>query len=177
MDNSNAQWQYTGSETNNDTVNTTTSAESIKWSASEYISHEKTNGWLVMLLLGSVFVSGLFFLMYRDVLTSLAVLTVGISIGFFGVRQPQPKNYELSSGGLRAGTIFHSFSEFKSFSVVEEGAVNSIWLKRLARFKPPVVIYFAPEDEEKILDLLSNFLPHEQRELDAIDRFSKKIRF
>jgi hypothetical protein len=38
-------------------------------------------------------------------------------------------------------------------------------------------MYFSPEEEKKIIDVVANFLPHEQRELDAVDRFSKKIRF
>jgi hypothetical protein len=177
MDNNEAQWQYTGTEKPSADMPQEKKKSSISWSASEYIAHEKNQGWFLLLIGGAVLVSGIFYLLYRDILTSLAVLTAASCAAFFAHRQPQPKNYELSSVGLQAGDLLHKFSEFKSFSVVEEGALDSIWLKRLARFKPPVVIYFAPEDENKIIEMLSNFLPHEQRQLDAIDRFSKRIRF
>jgi hypothetical protein len=85
--------------------------------------------------------------------------------------------YIVDEKGIQVQEKFHPYAEFRSFSVVEEGAINSIWLKPLKRFVPIVVMYFSPEDEQKIIDVLANFLPHEERELDAIDRLSKRMRF
>jgi len=38
-------------------------------------------------------------------------------------------------------------------------------------------MYFSPEDEQKIIDTLANFLPQEVRELDAVDRLTRRLRF
>jgi RNA binding exosome subunit len=42
---------------------------------------------------------------------------------------------------------------------------------------PGINIYYAPEDEKRILGVLSNYLPFEQHEMDIVDRLVSKIRF
>ena len=63
------------------------------------------------------------------------------------------------------------------FLVIQEGGVESIWFTPLKRFMPMVSIYFDPEDGDKIADILSEFLPFENRELDPVDRLMHRIRF
>ena len=67
--------------------------------------------------------------------------------------------------------------DFKSFSVVQEGAVESIWLLPLQRFAPGLSIYFAPNDKDRILAILDDFLPVEEKEPDMVERLMHKIRF
>jgi hypothetical protein len=47
----------------------------------------------------------------------------------------------------------------------------------LKRFGLPTTIYFAPEDEDRIVDIINQHLPFEPRDRDAIDRLMKRIRF
>jgi hypothetical protein len=47
----------------------------------------------------------------------------------------------------------------------------------LQRFSPLTTIYYDPNDEERIVDLLANRLPMEERKRDAIDRLMWRIRF
>lgn len=151
--------------------------ESISWSASEYISHEKSPMWFAYLASGATVLCAVVFFATRD---WIAVTVVGISVlllGIYANRKPQTRTYKLDSLGLHIDDQLHPYSKFKSFSVVEEGAIRSIWFKPLKRISPVVVVYCAPEEESKIIETLSIYLPHEQRELDQIDRISKQLRF
>lgn len=149
----------------------------LEWTASEYVAHEKNASWYMMFLAGTFVTVVLVFLITRDILASVVVLLVCASISIFAARKPATNSYVINEGGIKIKDRMYKYGEFRSFSVVEEGAIDSIWLKPLKRFSPPVVMYFSPEDEQKIIDVLSNFLAHEERELDAIDRFSKRMRF
>ena len=149
----------------------------VEWTASEYIAHEKGAGWYGLLTAGGGLLVVFVYVVTRDILASIVILLSCAAIGVYAGRKPATKRYVLDEKGIQADEKFHLYSEFRSFSVVEEGAINSIWLKPLKRFAPIVVMYYSPEDEQKIVDVLANFLPNEERELDAIDRFSKRIRF
>jgi len=149
----------------------------IEWTASEYVAHEKTASWYLLLAGGGIIVVAFIYLITKDILASTVVFLASITIGIYAGRKPSTNNYLIDENGVQIKEVFHPYREFKSFSVVEEGALDSIWLKPIKRFRPAVVMYFPPEDEVKITDVLSNFLPHEDRELDSIDRLSRKMRF
>jgi hypothetical protein len=152
-------------------------SETITWEASEYIAHEKPASWYGALFGASLLITAVVYLLNRDILTSVAIMTVSICAEFFASRKPGSKRYVLSAKGLEIDGKLFKYSEFRSFSIVEEGAIDSIWLKPLGKYKPAIIIYFSPEEEDKIATMISNFLPHEQRELDAIDRASRRLRF
>jgi hypothetical protein len=178
MDDEQPTWNYNGDLSDSSSIASSTKpAETVSWVASEYIAHDKDATWYLWLFAGSVVLSGILYLISRDVLSAVVVLLMSSMIAVMGSRKPAALQYELSSRGLKVGNQLHNFADFRSFSVVEEGAMNSIWLKPLARFKPMVVLYCAPDDEQKIIDTLSIYLPHEQRELDAIERASRRLRF
>jgi hypothetical protein len=149
----------------------------IEWTASEYVAHEKNASWYLAFLSASLVVALLVFFVSKDILATIVVLLACATITVYAGRKPATNRYIVNEKGVQVEDKMHRYSTFRSFSVVEEGAINSVWLKPLKRFAPVVVMYFSPEDEQKIIDVLANFLPHEERELDAIDRFSKRIRF
>ena len=182
-----ANWQYTatsgqeslaGSDLGQNTSSTEKHVDTIEWTASEYVQHEKDARWYGALIVAGVVITALtFFITRQDILATVTVFIAFIAIIVYAGRKPDTKHYAVHEKGVKVGDKEYAYSEFRSFSVVEEGAIDSIWLKPLKRFAPAVVIYFSPEDEEKIIDTLSVYLPHEDRELDAIDKFSKKVRF
>lgn len=151
--------------------------EPISWSASEYIQHHKSASWYLSLTSGGLVLVGLILLITRDLFASIAVLLALATLGIYAGRKPATKQFTISEQGVNVDDTLYQYDMFRSFSVVEEGGIDSIWLKPLKRFSPMVVMYFSPEDEQKIVDMLANFLPNEQRELDNIDKLSKRMRF
>lgn len=154
-----------------------TTPDSITWTASEFIAHDKSGGWYMALAVVTAAVGGLVYLITRDYISVGVVVVAGLLLGTYGARQPRQLQYQLNDHGLAIGPKTYTFDQFRSFSVVSEGAFSSITFMPLKRFAPPISIYYAPEDEEKIVNLLSQALPIEQRRLDAVDNLMRKIRF
>lgn len=152
------------------------SHEDITWQASEYISHDRGPSWLFGFIVASVALAAIVYAASDDIFASAVVLIVSISAIVFALRKPRVQEFAITATGIRVGQKSYDYESFRSFSVVEEGAIDSIWLKPLKRLSPSVVMYFDPADEERIISTLSEYLPHEERELDAIDRASRRLK-
>lgn len=149
----------------------------LRWTASEFIEHQKPQGWYMIVGLGGLLIAGLLYVVSRDIVNSVVVFIVCILFAAAGARKPQAQTYVLSRGGLQIGEKAYPYSLFKSFSVIEEGAIDSVQFLPLKRFMPPVSIYFPPEQEDQIVELIADYLPHEDRERDPIDRLMKRLHF
>ena len=139
--------------------------------------HHKNIGWYFLLVLALGVASALLYLITRDMISVVAVVILAVVFGVSAGRKPRILNYQLDRAGLTVGQRFYSYGNFKSFSLVNEGAFTSIMFMPLKRFMPAVSIYFSPEDEEKIVEVLSAHLPLQQGEQDAIDKLMHRIRF
>ncbi|HVX24559.1 MAG TPA: hypothetical protein VG992_04445 [Candidatus Saccharimonadales bacterium] len=151
--------------------------ETISWTASEFVAHQKSAGWYSLLFVAALVLAALAFLLTKDYITPVIVMFVAIIFGLAAARQPRELPYQLDGHGLTIGQRFYSYTSFRSFAVVAEGAFSSITFMPLKRFAPLTSIYFAPEDEEKIVKLLADRLPMTEHHLDAVDRMLRRIRF
>lgn len=151
--------------------------EAISWTASEYIDHEKRASWFIGLSLAAVAVAALLYFITDDVVTAVVVFIVAALFGVTGARKPRTLNYQLDSSGVSIASKYYPYDSFKSFTVVNEGAFNSVQLLPLKRFMPTISLYYPPDHEESILRALSDYLPHEEQSRDPIDRLMRKVRF
>ena len=165
---------FQGFEDNNDTTPT---LSPISWSASEFIAHQKTALWYVVLGSVSAVVTLVVFVITRNILSGIVVAFACIAMGVLAAKKPSTQNYQISEDGINVGTRQYDYSIFKSYSIIDDGAVSCIWLRPLKRMMPTVVMYYAPDDEQKIMDFLDNFLPQEDRVHDLVERVSRRIRF
>ena len=149
----------------------------MEWTASEYIKHHKPANWYLALVAVVVALSGLVFLVTRDVVSAVTIGIVGVLFGVFASREPEVRTYKLTPRGITISEKLYPFELFKSYAVYEEEAIKSIFLLPMKRFMPGMTLYFPPEQEEDILGTLSSYLPFDDREPDIIDRFMNKIRF
>lgn len=150
---------------------------SISWTASEFIAHQKNAGWYLILAGAAVVIGGLVYLLTRDVISTIMVVVALAVIAILASKQPRTLSYTLDSSGIRIGDKIHSFADFKSFSVIEEGAVSSIVLMPMKRFMPMFNMYFDPKDEDRITALLDDYLPYVEGRLDLVERLMRQIRF
>ncbi|HVX57964.1 MAG TPA: hypothetical protein VHA37_09660 [Candidatus Saccharimonadales bacterium] len=151
--------------------------DAITWTASEFIAHAKSFGWYAALAAAALAFAAVVFLISRDFISVGVVIVAALLLGIYAGHQPQQVQYRLDGGGLTIGKRRLGYDQFRSFSVVPEGAFSSIVFMPLKRFAVPTTIYYAPEDEERIVDLLSNILPVDQRGHDAVDRLMHRIRY
>lgn len=169
-------WQFT-SQPDDPSFDAPTGLDGVQWTASEFIAHDKGAGWYVLVGVGTVVLAAVTYFLSRDRFTPALIVIIGILFGVIGARKPRELTYVIDEQGVTIGDKFYAYSNFKSFSVVQEGGIESIWFAPLKRFMPSLSIYFAPTDEQKIIDTLSQFLPVEARTLDPIDRLMHRIGF
>jgi hypothetical protein len=151
--------------------------QSVTWTASEFVAHDKSAVWYVLLLAGTLLLAALFFLLTRSLVTVAVVIVSGLLLGIYGARQPRQLEYRLDGRGVDIGPRHHGYDEFRSFSVVPEGAFGSIVFMPLKRFAVATTVYYAPDDESKILAILTDQLPFEEHRGDAVDSLMRHIRF
>ena len=152
-------------------------AEVVSWQASEFVDHQKNASWFLPLVIGGVLTSGLMYFITRSILSSLVVF-LGVSAFLMLARQkPRTLTYVINNAGITIGAKRYAFDDFRTFSIMQEGALYSIFLEPIKRFMPPLSIYFAPEDGEKIFDILAAHMPHQERTADPVERLMKRIRF
>ncbi len=149
----------------------------VTWSASEFISHQKTGVWYLGLGVATALITFIIVIVTKSFMSAGVVALTSIVLGFYAARKPEVKQYEINEYGVMIADKAFPYETFKSFSVVQEGAINSIWLRPLKKYLPTITMYFSPEDEDRIVDTLQNFLPEEDRALDSIERFTRRIRF
>lgn len=149
----------------------------IEWTASEFIHHEKGTQWYLILGAGAVLVAGLVYLITNDLISTITIIIITAIFGFLAGRKPQVTSYRIDSSGVTLGNKSYPWGAFKSFAVMEESGIASIYLTPLKRFTPPAGMYFDPKDEELIVKAIGSYLPKVEREHDSIDKLMHKIRF
>ena len=152
-------------------------AQSLSWTASEYIDHQQGPKWFLLLGVGTLAVAGIVYLLTKDYFATGLMVILGVIVGFFAKRQPRQLTYELSNDGLKIDKKTYPFRSFKSFSIVQDGPLLSLNLLPIKRLIPPISAYFDAGDHEKILDILGDRLPYEDHKLDSVERLTRRLRF
>jgi len=149
----------------------------ITWEASEYIHHQKSPTWYVVLTGATLILAVILYFILTDIWSLVVLAIMYVAITVYARKEPRVLRYSVSAEGISIGEKHFTYDQFKSFSIMQETGVPSVSLDPTQRFMSAVTIYFAPEDGDKIVDELAKFLPHEQKESSAIDRAMLKLRF
>lgn len=153
------------------------SGASVSWTASEYIDHAKGPAWFAMVGIGIILLSVVVYFLLKDFVAPVLLALAGTTVAIFAGRKPQVIQYAIDDNGIHIGQRAYSYGDFKSFSLTEAGPLPAILLTPLKRFLPPITIFYDPNEEDKIVDALADYLPHEDKEPDLVDRFMGRIRF
>jgi hypothetical protein len=175
----NSGWQYNAESTlpSAPAPTASKSTATISWTASEFIANHKNFGWYAKLGLAGLAGVIVMFVLTRDVISAVVVAIVVGLLGVLANHKPRTLQYEISSTGIHIGQHNYTYKDFKSFSVIDEGALSSISLFPTKRFMPPISIYYDPKDEERIAGVLGSYLPFIEGKKDAVDRFMNRIHF
>ncbi len=152
-------------------------ANTIEWTASEYIAHQKNFSWYLGLTVATIVVAGIIYLITKDKISTGFVLFAGIVVGVIAGRKPRLIAYRLDSSGLTVGQKYYPYGQFKSFAVMPQGPIAVVMLMPLKRLAPSVDMYVPPENAQAILELLTQHLPAETRQPGAAERFAHRVRF
>lgn len=149
----------------------------ISWTASEFADIQKGAGWHFLFFAGTALLGGLIFFFTHDYIAPVSMVLAAIIYVIITSKKPRELPYQLNGQGIQIGAKFYRYENFKSYDLAQEGSVKAINFMPLQRFMPEVSIYFPPEQETAILNLLSTHLPHEERAEKAMDKVARKLRF
>ena len=121
-------------------------AQGVQWQASEFINHQKNAAWFVPLAIAIILASAVIYLITRSFFSAAVIMLGGIAFMVFAQQKPRTLSYSLTNSTIRIGNKVYSYDDFRTFSILLEGGLPSIFLEPIKRFIPPLSIYFAPED-------------------------------
>jgi len=152
------------------------SADSIEWQASEYVQHDKGAGWVFILTVVALLGVGAA-LWFGQWMFAFLLGVMAVAFGYYAVRKPRIMHYQLSNDGLKINGKPFPITDFRAFGVIDDGALYSIRLIPAKRLAPAIMIYFAEDDGETIVDILGRHMPMEQMHPDIMDVIMRKLRF
>lgn len=187
MESNDAPWQYKPdgddpAEADDNTADSSSSRQrrsapaTISWQAAEFIEHPHGAGWYGLLVLITAALTAAVYFVTKDYFATGTIPIVGFIVAVFAGHKPATASYEITSRGLSINDKHYTYGQFKSFSVLQEGSLNSLNLFPLKRFMPPVSAYFEPSQQDKIVNILGEYLPYEDRQMDSIDRLTRRLR-
>jgi hypothetical protein len=163
-------------DTNEDITKRSANSKPVSWTAVEYMEHQHGIGWYLSLVGTTVGLAAVIYLFTKDYFATGTIVVLGLIVAVYVHRKPQQLSYELSSAGLKAGAKTYSFNLFKSFSILQQGQQLSLSFTPVKRFMPPVSAFFDAKDQEKITNIVGEYLPYEERKTAAVDRLSNRLR-
>ena len=153
------------------------SKDSVEWTASEYVAHQKQVGWYLGLAAITLAIATLLYFITRDSISTAFVVFAGFVLGVTAARKPRVVAYRVDQGGLSIGQKYYPYSQFKSFVIMQQGPLATVMFMPLKRILPSIDMYIPPENADAIMEVLANNLPLETRTPGVIDTFAHRIRF
>jgi hypothetical protein len=162
-------------ETENSPINQNDQA--ITWTASEFHAHEKSAGWYLLLAIATIVLAAVLYLWTRSIVTPVVIVICGIVFGVYGTHRPNQLEYAMDDQGIRIGSKRYKYDEFRLFVVTTGSSLPEVTLLPIKRFMPPLSVRYVPEVENKMLDMLGNHLPFEERRPELLDSLMRRIHF
>lgn len=151
--------------------------QSITWTGSEFVQNQKTAVWYLFLGLFIAAVCTVIYIIGRDIFSVISIVIMGFLFAVVAARKPRQLTYSLDDQGIQVGNRAYNYTDFKSFSIQQHGAIPYVNLLPLHRFHNELSLYFPPDKADEVIGLLSHYLPNDQRKETYVDQITKIIRF
>lgn len=152
-------------------------SETVSWQASEFIEHSKNISWFLALAGGTIVLGIIMYLLTKNYLVIGVILLSALAVGQMAKLKPRINDYSLSIHGLTINGNFQPISNFRSYSIFLDGTIPALHFEPAKNFANPVTIYFSPEEEKLITNILGQTIPQDTQKYSTIDKMMKKIRF
>lgn len=152
-------------------------AESISWSASEFVQHEKPGSWYVYMSVAALILAAGIYFATKEIFSVVVIILIAAAFGVFGAVKPKVLEYAVGPSGIQVGNKHFNYEEFRSFAVLVEGALPGIQLLPHKRLALAITMYCEPKNADKIIEIIGLYLPFEHRDRDLMDKFASKIHF
>ena len=166
------QGYYHPDETGSDSGGATAS-----WRGPEFVDHHKSSAWMLMLVVVSVLVVTLVYLLTRDVLSIVVISVLAVIFAISAVRSPKTVNYSVDVSGITVDQKKYPYSDFRAFSVYDDGGVDSLILMPTKRWMIPLTVCVPKEGLSAVTELIGSRVPIEKHSFTFIDSILQRIRF
>jgi len=156
---------------------TVNSQKEVRWTASEFVSHEKNSSWYFILGIVTIVLCLVVFFLTHQYISVGVIVVMATAFGIYANIKPKTLEYLIDSSGVSVDNKHYNYENFKIVEIIKGGVVPSVNLVPVKRFSVPVTLYFSPQQEDLILEILGEFLPSEVKRLEAIDRVVARLRF
>lgn len=148
----------------------------LEWSAPEFIYRKKTPDWYWAI--GITTIAGtIASYLYSNYLFSIFILLGGISLFYFGTRQPEVFHYSIFENGIKIGQVLYLFENLRGFSMHEVNGQIKLILVTERIFLPLVILHVPEEHAHETHDILSHELEEGEFEEPALYRLLEKLGF
>lgn len=127
------------------------------WQVDEFPNHDRSRLWYV---LGAIAAVGLiiYSIFTANFLFAVIILLAGLTTLLSTFRQPEKLDIAITSTGVIIGDHFHSFKEFKDFSIAyEPPAIKLLYFDFVSSWIPLVSIPLEDNDPNYIRECLLPF--------------------
>jgi hypothetical protein len=152
------------------------SKQTVSWTASEFIEHNVGAGWYTLLFLVTVALAAIVYFVIHDYFATAVIVILGVIVGFYAGHKPGQVDYEVDRYGLKVGDRTYRYGEFKSFSIIHEGALSTITFYPLKRWALPLSIFFDAKDGDRIANMIGDHLPLDSRGPDRFDSLTRRLK-
>ena len=150
---------------------------SFEWSAPEFIYFKKTNIWYAYLVGITILVEVGYHFLSKDFVTPVLIVLIAYVFGYYGGKKPDTIKYVVNNESVQInGKVFY-YETLKSYSIHDFGNYSSMNIIPVKRFAPLRCLNYKTEDEEKIIKIIENQLPLDNRKEDIVDKFTRLISF
>lgn len=160
--------QDTSSDANDD-------AALIRWEAPEYTHHERSVGWYVVFGVVTLILAIAAILIIKSITFAILVPVMAVALIVYTQHAPEVLRYTLSRKGLHVNDKLFTYSQFKSFGIVDHNGMHSAVLVPRKRFQLGQTVYFPAEVGEQLVDMLAARLPMKELQPDALDRLLARL--
>jgi uncharacterized membrane protein YobD (UPF0266 family) len=148
----------------------------FSWEADEFQTHERGLWWYVGVF-GLAILAIIYAIYIKNWMFIGVVVMIVVALFVLGRVAPRKFVHTITDKGVKVGDKFYSYSELKSFWVVDDVAtvLNILTAKKYALL---LTLQLAKGDVEKVRTILSEYLPEESdRGEDRIDKISRLLKF
>jgi hypothetical protein len=149
----------------------------ITWNGPEFVAYSKNTMWYFALAGVCLVICAILYFLIKDIITIVVIIVAFFSVGVYAGRKPKDISYSVDNTGAQIAGKKYFFESFRNFNVTSENGYTTATLFPLKRFAFTVSLSFTKENEQIVLNLLTQHLPFEKHKPDIIDRLMTSIRF
>ncbi len=151
-------------------------APAFTWQASEYLHHDKTPMWY-MVLGGITLALVVGMVVFKQWFSIPVIVVMAAALAVYGAKKPRTLNYAVDNHGITIEGKFHPFTNFRSFAVIQDVAWHMIDLEPTQRLMPRLTVLFDSDDFQPVVSQLAAQLPEVDRAPDWTERLARYLKF